>query len=100
MLPKTISGSIATAMANKFCGEKMLNTQLLAVGCAVLLGVTIGGSPAAAEQRPDEMIVAMASSKSICGGNTGRLCPGSAPVATPPVAASPVIPAPKPSTPA
>src|SRR5438105_9056252 len=43
------------------------------------------------------MIVAMASSKNVCGGNTGRACPDNAPVATPPVTAAPTIPSPKPS---
>ena len=39
----------------------------------------------------------MASFKSVCGGNTGRACPGTAPATIPPpVAASPVIPTPKP----
>ena len=75
----------------------MLKKQLVVVVCAVLLGVTWTGSIIAAEQRPGEMIVAMASSKTVCGGNTGRACPGTAPAPTPPVAASPVIPAPKPS---
>ena len=57
----------------------MLKKHPLSVVCAVLLGFTWAGSIIAAEQRPDEMIVAMASSKSICGGNTGRACPGTAP---------------------
>jgi galactose oxidase-like protein len=64
--------------------------------CAVLLGFTFAGSAYAAERLPGEMIVAMASSRSVCGGNTGKPCPGTAPAPTPPVAASPVIPAPKP----
>jgi hypothetical protein len=63
--------------------------------CAVLLALTVTGSPSATE--PNEILVAMASSRSICGGNTGRPCPAEVPVAAPPVAASPVIPAPKPS---
>jgi hypothetical protein len=39
----------------------MLKKQMLAVVCAVLLGFTWAGSSIAAEQRPGEMIVAMAS---------------------------------------
>jgi Kelch motif protein len=73
-----------------------MRRTLFAVLVAVLLGPNVAISPSAAEQRPGEMIVAMASSKSICGGNTGKVCPGTAPALTPPVAASPVIPAPKP----
>ena len=63
----------------------------------VLVSLTVAGSSYATEQLPDEMIVAMASSKSVCGGNTGKACPGTAPASTPPMAASPVIPAPKPA---
>ena len=69
--------------------------KVFAVMYAALLGFTCAGSISAAE--PDEMLVAMASFKSVCGGNTGRLCPGTAPTPVPPpLAASPVIPAPKP----
>ena len=71
----------------------MLKKQVVAIVCAVLLGLTVAGSLSAAQ--PEEIVVAMASTKSICGGNTGKACPGTAPV--PPAAASPVIPAPKPS---
>ena len=70
--------------------------MILARMFTVMVSLTVVGSSYATEQLPDEMIVAMASSKSVCGGNTGRACPGTAPVPTPPVAASPVIPAPKP----
>ena len=49
-----------------------------AVMCAVLLGLTWADSIIAAEARPGEIIVAMASSKTVCGGNTGRACPGNA----------------------
>src|SRR5207253_5129143 len=83
---------------NKIMERLMLKNQLLAALCAALLGLTWTGSIIAAEQPSDEILVAMASFKSVCGGNTGRACPGPAPVtAPPPVAASPVIPAPKPS---
>jgi len=62
---------------------------IFAVMCAVLVGVTYAGSPAAAEQKPEEMVVAMAYLRNICGGNTDKACPGNAPVATPPVAVAP-----------
>src|SRR5438094_925611 len=75
----------------------MLKKQFVAVVCAVLIGLTWAGSIIAAEQRPGEMIVAMASSKSICGGNTGRACPGTAPATVPPVT-PPVSAAPTPTS--
>jgi len=62
---------------------------MLAVMCAVLVGVTYAGSPAAADQKPEEMVVAMGYLRNICGGNTGKACPGNAPVAAPPVAVAP-----------
>src|SRR5438132_1559812 len=68
-----------------------MKTIVAAVICTVLLGLTIAGTHAA-EQMPDEMIVAMALSKSVCGGNTGKPCPGQGPVTAPPL-----TPAPKPS---
>ena len=70
--------------------------MILAVMFTVLVSLTVAGSASAAEQRPDEMIVAMASFKSVCGGNTGRPCPGTAPATVPPVT-PPVSAAPKPS---
>ena len=74
----------------------MLKKQPLAILCAVLLGLTWVGSVIAAETT-HEILVAMASFKNVCGGNTGKVCPGTTPATpTPPVAASPVIPAPKP----
>ena len=73
-----------------------MKTVLGAMMCAALLGLAFADSYAA-EQRPDEMIVAMASSKTVCGGNTGKACPGTAPArVSPPVATTPAIPAPKP----
>src|SRR5437016_2730125 len=58
---------------------------ILAAMCAILVGVTYAGSPAAADQKPEEMVVAMGSLRNICGGNTGRPCPGQPPVVVPPV---------------
>ena len=68
----------------------------------VLITITVAGSAYAAEQSPNEILVAMASFKSVCGGNTGRPCPGAAPApvlpVTPPVSASPKL-SPAPATP-
>ena len=76
----------------------MRKKQMLSALCGVLLSFTMAAPQAAAEHRSNEILVAMASSKSVCGGNTGKACPGTAPATvSPPVAASPVIPAPKPA---
>ena len=72
--------------------------MILARVFTVLVSLTVAESASAAEQLPEEMIVAMASSKSVCGGNTGKACPGDAPVAPP--AASLKAPAPPVSVPA
>src|SRR5439155_9761362 len=80
-----------------------MKTILAAMMCAVLLGLTYDDSSYAAEQMPDEILVAMASSKSVCGGNTGRPCLGDAPLvapAVPPKAPAPSVSAPAPASPA
>ena len=76
----------------------MTRKQLLAGIFAVLFGLTYADVSYAAQS--DEILVAMASFKTVCGGNTGRACPGQGPVAAPPVTPAPKpSPAPIPSSP-
>ena len=56
--------------------------MILARMFTVMVSLTVVGSAYAGEQRTDEILVAMASPKSVCGGNTGRAPAGPAAVAS------------------
>ena len=57
--------------------------MILARMFTVMVSLTVVGSAYASEQLPEQILVAMASPKTVCGGNTGTACPGDVPVAAP-----------------